>query len=189
MAGVALGLAGNVLRVGFITDRISASHAAAALSKKTWTIDEMLAALDLCEKAMQGANMTPETIEHSAVAHARSGHELTLRGPGSVPRKFKEITVALTVIGTITAKPGSETIVHDALRSLIRPTRNEEGCLSYELYQSTANPAIFVTIERWRAQPDLDAHMQTPHMAEALKGAGDHLAEPFSTSPVRHVEV
>jgi quinol monooxygenase YgiN len=103
--------------------------------------------------------------------------------------QVKESTVPLTIIGTVTAKPGSEAIVHDALRSLVSPSRNEEGCLSYELYQSTANPAIFVLIEQWRAQPDHDAHMQTPHMAEALKGAGEHLAEPISSNPVQHVEV
>ena len=95
----------------------------------------------------------------------------------------------LTIIGTVTAKPGSETIVHDGLRSLVSPSRNEEGCLGYELYQSTANPAIFVLVEQWRSQPDHDAHMQTPHMAEALKGAGEHLAEPISSNPVQHIEV
>lgn len=97
--------------------------------------------------------------------------------------------MSLPVVATIAAKPGSETIVHDALRLLAQHTRTEEGCLSYELYQSAADPTTFVTVESWRGRSDLDAHMQTPHMAEALATAGEHLAGAPAIHPLVPVEL
>ena len=88
----------------------------------------------------------------------------------------------LHVVATITAKPGSESVVQDALRGLVGPTRGEEGCLSYELYRSAVDPAVFTTIEQWRDRADLDAHMGTPHMAEALGATEGH----FAVAPAIH---
>lgn len=88
----------------------------------------------------------------------------------------------LDVVAMITAKPGSEQIVHGALAALVEPTLAEDGCLSYQLFTSTVDPVTFVTIERWRSQADLDQHMQTPHIRQALAVAGEH----FGTAPAIH---
>ena len=94
----------------------------------------------------------------------------------------------LTVVATITAKPGSESAVRDALADLARATREqEEGCLAYDLHVSTADPAVFVTIESWREQADLDAHMSTPHLQAALQAAGEHLAGAPAIHPLEPV--
>lgn len=82
----------------------------------------------------------------------------------------------LSVVAVLTAKPGQEDVVRQALSALVPPTRDEEGCLGYELFESGAAPGVFVTQERWRGQEDLDAHMQTPHVAQAFAAAGDSLA-------------
>ena len=92
--------------------------------------------------------------------------------------------MSLQVVAVITAKPGSEEIVGGALRDLVGPTREEEGCLSYELNRSAADPAVFVTVEQWREQADLDAHLQTPHLATALEVAGEHLVAPPAIHPL-----
>ncbi len=39
-----------------------------------------------------------------------------------------------------------------------------------------AQLGTFITIETWRAQADLDAHMGTPHVRIALGAAGEALA-------------
>lgn len=93
----------------------------------------------------------------------------------------------LDVVALITAKPGSEQIVRDALTSLVAPTQAEEGCIAYALHVSNADPAVFVTVERWRSQDDLDAHMQTAHIAEVFKVAGDHLAAAPAIHPLTPV--
>lgn len=90
----------------------------------------------------------------------------------------------LNVVALLTAKPGSEDVVRDALSKLTSATREEEGCLHYELHVSAADPTVFVTVERWRSQDDLDAHLKTPHIAEAMTVAGEHLAAPPAIHPL-----
>ena len=90
--------------------------------------------------------------------------------------------MSLQVVALITARPGSEELVGQALAELVTATRGEQGCLSYELNRSGADGTVFVTVEQWRDQADLDAHMQTPHVAQAFATAGEHLAGP----PVIH---
>lgn len=82
----------------------------------------------------------------------------------------------LDVVAVIKAKAGSEQVVQEALEALVGPTRSEEGCISYELFSSRVDSATFITVEKWRGQGDLDAHLQTPHLAQALAAAGEHLA-------------
>jgi quinol monooxygenase YgiN len=68
----------------------------------------------------------------------------------------------------------SQPIVEAALKALVDPSRKDQGCISYELFASASVPATFVTIEKWQSQEDLDAHMASAHMADAIKAAGDH---------------
>jgi len=82
----------------------------------------------------------------------------------------------LQVVAVLVAQPGQEEVLRGALRALVPPTLQEPGCLSYQLFESGAAAGTFVTVERWRAQADLDAHLQTPHVAQALATAGDALA-------------
>lgn len=91
----------------------------------------------------------------------------------------------LDVIAVITAKPGSEEVVGAARRDLVGPTRDEPGCLAYELYESAATPGTFITVERWRGQDDLDAHMQSDHIAATFAAAGDALAEAPGIHPLK----
>ena len=43
------------------------------------------------------------------------------------------------------------------------------------LFASESAPGAFVTIEVWESQADLDAHMASPHIAQMITVAGDHL--------------
>lgn len=87
------------------------------------------------------------------------------------------------VVAVIKAKAGSEAIVQEGLKALAEPSRKEDGCLSYELFVSIAEPGTFVTVEAWTSQADLDAHMASPHLAEAIAASGEH----FGEAPVIHV--
>ncbi len=94
----------------------------------------------------------------------------------------------LNVVAVLKAKAGSETVLQDALTGLIEPTRAEPGCISYELFRSAADATTFVTIEKWQSQDDLDAHMQTPHIAQALQVAGDVLDGGPAIHPLEPVQ-
>ncbi len=94
----------------------------------------------------------------------------------------------LHVVATIPARPESAADIRTVLQTLAEATRQEEGCLAYDLYESAAAPGTFVTVERWRGQADLDAHMSSPHLAEAFAPAGNHLAGEVPIHPLVPVE-
>ena len=90
----------------------------------------------------------------------------------------------LRVVATIPTNPESADAVRAALAELVTATRNEEGCLAYDLFESQSAPGLFVTIESWRGQDDLDAHMQTPHIAKAFEVLGDTLTGEVAIHPL-----
>ncbi len=94
----------------------------------------------------------------------------------------------IRVVATIPAHADAVDQVRAALQDLATATRAEDGCVSYELFESAAAPGTFVTIESWRAQDDLDAHLASPHVAAAFAAAGPLLAGEVAIHPLAPVE-
>ena len=92
--------------------------------------------------------------------------------------------MSLHVVATIPAKAEATDAIRDALSTLVEATRQEEGCISYDLYESGAAPGVFVTVEEWTDQAALDAHMQTPHIAAALGAAEGALSGDIAIHPL-----
>lgn len=84
----------------------------------------------------------------------------------------------VTVVAYVVAKPGQAAALQAVLSALPGPTRLEAGCLQYDLHQSADVPERFVFLEVWRSKADLDRHLQTPHVTEALAKVGPLVAEP-----------
>ncbi len=78
------------------------------------------------------------------------------------------IMKTLTVIATFQARPGQATELRAALTGLLAPTRQETGCINYDLHASSADPAKFLFHENWTSKAALDAHLQSPHI-QALR--------------------
>lgn len=93
----------------------------------------------------------------------------------------------LHVVATIPVKPESVELAAGGLGELALATREEEGCISYVLYESASAPGTFVTVEEWRSQDDLNAHLKSDHVAKAFSEFGDHLAGEVSIHPLRLV--
>jgi quinol monooxygenase YgiN len=70
-------------------------------------------------------------------------------------------------------------------------TRDEPGCLAYDLHESVEQPGRFVFVEQWQDEAALDRHAQSAHMSEfrtALKGkltGADIVAHEVSASTKR----
>ena len=79
----------------------------------------------------------------------------------------------LHVVATISAKEGKAAGLGEALKTLAEASRDDMGCISYEVYESASTPGTFVTVERWKSQEDLDAHMAAPHVGNAFATQGD----------------
>ncbi len=82
------------------------------------------------------------------------------------------------VMARITARPETADALRRILQDLVGPSRDEAGCLSYELFRNQDSSVEFVTVEQWVDQAAVDAHMATPHVALAISKAGELLALP-----------
>ena len=80
----------------------------------------------------------------------------------------------LVIVARITAKPGHAPDLRAELIKLIEPSRQDPGCLQYDLHQSREHPETFLFYERWTAHELWEAHMNTPHL-NSFRAA----AEPF----------
>lgn len=74
----------------------------------------------------------------------------------------------VTVVATFEARPGKESALREALIALIAPTRQEPGCLSYDMHASPEDAAKFLFYETWQSKDALDAHMRTPHIQKLV---------------------
>jgi quinol monooxygenase YgiN len=96
-----------------------------------------------------------------------------------------EMSVAdLEVVAILKAKDGQADRLQAALQAFVGPTREEPGCLSYELFESGAAAGTFITVERWRSQQDVDSHLKAPHMSQFYDAAGDTLDGPVDIHPL-----
>ena len=74
----------------------------------------------------------------------------------------------VTVVATFQARPGKEAALREALFSLIAPTRQEAGCVSYDMHVSADDPAKFLFYENWRSKEVLETHMRSPHLQKLI---------------------
>lgn len=88
----------------------------------------------------------------------------------------------VTVLARFKAKPGLEQQVHNAIMSLVGPTREEAGCINYDLHQSSDDKAVFMLYENWVSKKDLDDHLNTPYLKNFLGKAPELLADPVDIS-------
>jgi quinol monooxygenase YgiN len=84
----------------------------------------------------------------------------------------------LTVVAHIKAKPGMESQVRQELLSLVVPSRNDAGCLNYDLHQALDNPALFLFHENWVSEAHLEQYLQKPDVKAALARLEQMVAEP-----------
>ena len=75
----------------------------------------------------------------------------------------------LTIVATIVAKAEKSELVKCELLKLIEPTREEKGCINYDLHQDNENPAHFLFYENWESRELWQAHMSSLHIAEYMK--------------------
>lgn len=79
------------------------------------------------------------------------------------------------VIATLTTKPGSIDALRGPAAACLAETRREEGCISYDLFQSIEDPEKLVFVEKWVSREALSAHARTPHLAAWREASGPHL--------------
>lgn len=56
-------------------------------------------------------------------------------------------------------RPERRTDFLAALQGMLEPVRVERGCLKYRLYEDRENSNVFVLLEEWETQEDLERHI------------------------------
>lgn len=69
----------------------------------------------------------------------------------------------IVITAVLKAKSGSEGELEKALQQVLQPSREEEGCIQYDLHQSTDDPSVFVFYERWANETALEGHINSAH--------------------------
>jgi len=85
---------------------------------------------------------------------------------------------SITVVATFEARPGKENELRNALIGLVAPTRQETGCLNYDLHVLPEHPAKFLFHENWTTKAALDAHLQSAHIQALLPRVGELCVAP-----------
>jgi quinol monooxygenase YgiN len=82
----------------------------------------------------------------------------------------------LGVIAKLTIKPGSNADFESTMKSLQARVRSDEpGNKLYALHK-TADPSVYVMLERYDDQAALEAHRAATHFKEIGRKLGDYLA-------------
>ncbi|MGA5654019.1 putative quinol monooxygenase [Rahnella contaminans] len=83
----------------------------------------------------------------------------------------------IRVVATIVAKPEFKKQVTEALLDVIEPSRQEVGCLQYELHGDLDKEGTFVFYERWASEDALKQHNKTEHFQHFAKSLEGKLEE------------
>lgn len=57
--------------------------------------------------------------------------------------------------------------VKSILTTLTELTRQENGCIVYDVLQNKNDPTDFTTVEEWANQASLDIHLSSTHLKQA----------------------
>ena len=64
---------------------------------------------------------------------------------------------------TFIAKEDKVAKLKALLRTMIDASRNETGCLLYNIYQREDDPKVFVVVETWANEEALDGYKRSAH--------------------------
>lgn len=94
--------------------------------------------------------------------------------------------IEVRVIARSVARKGKEDELRALLKGMLAPTRGEQGCKSYELYESDSAGRFYFD-ETWEGQAALDKHIATPHFSHLEQSIGELLEGPFEVNILKRI--
>lgn len=79
----------------------------------------------------------------------------------------------LIVTGIIEVGEGAYEAARPAIRTMVKATLEEPGCITYGFWQDPEAPHRFRVYEEWEDGTALKAHFGMPHMAEFRAALGE----------------
>lgn len=93
----------------------------------------------------------------------------------------------VTVVVRIKAKAENKARVHAELDKLLGPTRQEPGCINYDMHVAKDDDSLFLFHENWNSESDLNHHLAATHVKRWIDLAPSLLAEPMELTLWRKV--
>lgn len=84
------------------------------------------------------------------------------------------------IVARFQAKPGKEAELEALLRRLVVEVEKETGTLQYVLHRERDAKGAFLFYERYASEADLQNHVASPFLQNALTLSAELIAEPFS---------
>jgi quinol monooxygenase YgiN len=116
---------------------------------------------------------------------------MTVLLAGNAPAQDKPHPIAVMVKGTLKdpdapftllvrfqAKEGAGEKLEAAFAKAAKATRQEKGCLVYQLNRDVKMPTHYVIYERWQNLAALEAHLKSPHITTLLTEINEIRATP-----------
>jgi quinol monooxygenase YgiN len=86
------------------------------------------------------------------------------------------------------AREGEQTAVQEALREVLRPSREEPGCLSFHFFRSLRDPRLFYIHSRWADEAAFQKHAGLPHTERFLEKVDALLDQPREVTRAEIIE-
>lgn len=86
----------------------------------------------------------------------------------------------LYLVATLQAVKGAQTQLLNALQTLVPRSKQEPGCIRYDLHVDRADSTVLIVYEIWRDQTALDEHAASGHFQQFLTTAEPLLAAPLN---------
>ncbi|MDD3476459.1 MAG: putative quinol monooxygenase [Sulfurimonas sp.] len=64
---------------------------------------------------------------------------------------------------TFIAKKDGVEMMKKLLTAMVKPSKAEDGCIFYDIFQCKERPEKFFAVETWRDEKALDGHKTTEH--------------------------
>lgn len=78
--------------------------------------------------------------------------------------------MAYVVAATYRARENEEEKIREILEIMAPLSRAEPSCLFYQAHRSPDDPRVFFLYEQYTDEAGYQAHMETPHFAEYIRG-------------------
>lgn len=84
--------------------------------------------------------------------------------------------IMIIVTARMNIKTGQKELFIKETEDLVRATRQEKGCLSYDLFSHTTDEDVLLMLELWENMDSLNSHVKTEHFKK-FKQSTKHLLE------------
>jgi quinol monooxygenase YgiN len=95
-----------------------------------------------------------------------------------VKAALKDPDAPFTLLVRFQAKEGAGEKLEAAFATAAKATRQEKGCLAYQLNRDVKMPTRYVVYERWQNLAALEAHLKSAHITTLLAEINEIRATP-----------